>query len=33
MIRQMQPIRKRFFESLQSYAIGLAVIDWLDVDS
>jgi hypothetical protein len=33
MIRQMQPMRKRFFESLQSYAIGLAVIDWLDVDS
>jgi len=33
MIRQMLQIQKTFFESLQSYAIGLDAANCLDVDS
>jgi hypothetical protein len=33
MIRQMQQIRKPFFESLHFYAIGLPAANALDMDS
>jgi hypothetical protein len=33
MIRQIQQIRKPYFESLQFYAIGLAAANCLDVDN